>query len=290
MKNKKRIKIELYNDNFQNYKRYGIPKAQLVIADIPYNIGENFYGSNPMWYNGGDNKNGESKLAKKAAFNSDYNFNIAEYFHFCAKLLKPEPKEKGQAPAMIVFCSFEQIPTVIEYGKKHGFKNSYPLFFIKNYSAQVLKANMKIVGATEHAVVLYRDKLPKFNNGRQVDEKGKTIKGTGKMIFNWFEWKRDNPKIYPKIHPTQKPVGLLKQLIEIFTDEGDVVIDPCAGSGTTLRACAELNRNSYGFEISREFYNKAMKEMLAGINAPDDDKLENMIDCTGNQYQQYKLI
>ena len=251
----KKVKTELYNDNFQNYKRYGIPKAQLVIADIPYNIGENFYGSNPMWYKGGDNKNGESKLAKKAAFNSDYNFNIAEYFHFCSKLLKPEPKEKGKAPAMIVFCSFQQMTMVIEYGKKHGFKNSYPLFFIKNYSSQVLKANMKIVGATEHAVVLYRDKLPKFNNGRSETQKGK-------MVFNWFEWKRDNSKVYPKIHPTQKPVNLLKQLIEIFTDEGDVVIDPCAGSATTLRACMELNRNCYGFEISKEFYKKAQSEML----------------------------
>lgn len=252
----KSIKTELYNDNFQNYKRYGIPKAQLVIADIPYNIGENFYGSNPMWYKGGDNKNGESKLAKKAAFNSDYNFNIAEYFHFCSRLLKPEPKEKGKAPAMIVFCSFQQIPMVIEYGKKHGFNNSYPLFFIKNYSSQVLKANMKIVGATEHAVVLYRDKLPKFNNGKTETQKGK-------MIFNWFEWRRDNSKTYPKIHPTQKPVNLLKQLIEIFTDEGDVVIDPCAGSTTTLRACMELNRNSYGFEISKDFYKKAKEQMLA---------------------------
>ncbi len=63
----RKIKAELYNDNFQNYKKYGIPKAQLVIADIPYNIGTNFYGSNPMWYNGGDNKNGESKFAGKAA-------------------------------------------------------------------------------------------------------------------------------------------------------------------------------------------------------------------------------
>lgn len=45
--------VKLFNDNFQNFKRYGIPKAQLVIADIPYNIGTNFYGSNPMWYNGG---------------------------------------------------------------------------------------------------------------------------------------------------------------------------------------------------------------------------------------------
>lgn len=91
----RKIKAELYNDNFQNFKKYGIPKAQLVIADIPYNIGTNFYGSNPMWYNGGDNKNGESKLAGKAAFNTDFNFNIAEYFHFCNRLLKKEPRKGG---------------------------------------------------------------------------------------------------------------------------------------------------------------------------------------------------
>ena len=265
MERTKKIKTELYNDNFQNFKRYGIPRAQLVIADIPYNIGENFYGSNPMWYKGGDNKNGESKLAKKAAFNTDHNFNIAEYMHFCSKLLKPEPKEKGKAPAMIVFCSFEQIPMVVEYGKKHGFKNNYPIFFVKNYSAQVLKANMRIVGATEHAVVLYRDKLPKFNNGRSETQKGK-------MVYNWFEWKRDNAREYPKIHPTQKPVNIIKQLVQIFTDEGDVVIDPCAGSGSTLRACMELNRNSYGFEISKDFYNKAKEQMLT-IPKPEFERL-----------------
>ena len=67
----KKVKMELYNDNFQNFKKYGIPKAQLVIADIPYNLAENAYASNPMWYQGGDNKNGESKLAKKSFFNTD---------------------------------------------------------------------------------------------------------------------------------------------------------------------------------------------------------------------------
>ena len=264
---KKEIKTEIYNDNFQNYKRYTIPKAQLVIADIPYNIGTNFYGSNPMWYNGGDNKNGESKLAGKAAFNTDFNFNIAEYFHFCNRLLKKEPKKSNgrgkssDAPCMIVFCSFEQMQTVIKYADKHGFKNYIPLTFIKNYSPQVLKANMRIVGATEYAIVLYRDKLPKFRNGVQVDENGKNIRGTGKMIFNWFEWKKDGNEI-PKIHPAQKPVETLKKLIEIFTDEGDTVIDPCCGSGSTLRACRELKRNSYGFEVSKEIYNKAKNEML----------------------------
>lgn len=60
------MKCELYHDNFQNFKRYNVPKAQLVIADIPYNIGADAYASNPMWYQGGDNKNGESKLAKQS--------------------------------------------------------------------------------------------------------------------------------------------------------------------------------------------------------------------------------
>lgn len=258
------MKLELYRDNFQNYKRYNIPRANLVVADIPYNIGKNAYGSSTEWYIDGDNKNGESKKAGTNFFNSDENFNIAEYMHFCNKMLIKEPKEKGKAPAMIIFCSYQQMPMVEEYGKKHGFKKSYPLFFIKNYSSQVLKANMRIVGATEHAVVLYRDKLPKFNNGVQKGEDGKNIRGTGKMIFNWMEWSRD-PKDIPKIHPTQKPIGVLKQLIEIFTDPGDVVIDPVAGSGTTLRAAAELGRKAYGFEIDREFYKKASDEMLSAV-------------------------
>lgn len=247
VKQKKKVKIELFNDHFQNYKRYQIPKAQLVIADIPYNLGNNAYASSPEWYINGDNKQGESKKANKSFFDTDKSFNIVEYMHFCSKLLVKEPKETGKAPAMIVFCSFQQQQFVIEMGKKYGFPKSYPLTFIKNYSAQVLKANMKIVGATEHAVVLYREKLPKFNNN-------------GKMIFNWMLWENDNS--YPKIHPTQKPIPLLKKLIEIFTDEGDVVIDPVAGSASTLRACLELNRSCYGFEIKKDFVKEAKEKML----------------------------
>ena len=136
----KKVKIELYNDNFQNFKSYNIPaKAQLVIADIPYNIGENAYGSNPSWYVGGDNKNGESKLAKSSFFNTDGYFKVAEYMHFCSKLLKKEPKEKNSAPAMIVFCSFQQMQMVIDYGKRYGFAKSYPMFFVKNYCIFAIK-------------------------------------------------------------------------------------------------------------------------------------------------------
>lgn len=264
---KKKLKCEIYRDSMQNYKKYAIPPAQLVIADVPYNVGSNFYGSNPMWYKGGDNKNGESKLAGKAAFNSDFNFNLYEYFHFCSKMLKKDdtkPVPRGRSsnsPCMIVFCAFEQIPVLISAAKKHGFVNYTPLIFVKNYSPQVLKANMRVVGATEYALLFYRGRLPKFRNGAQLDENGKTIRGTGHMVFNWFTWEKDGKDI-PKIHPAQKPVSVLKRLIEIFTDPGDVVIDPCCGSGTTLRAAAELGRSSFGFEIDRNFYNRAKTEML----------------------------
>ena len=263
----KELKCETYRDSMQNYKKYGIPPAQLIIADVPYNIGTNFYGSNPMWYKGGNNKNGESKLAGKTAFNSDFNFNLYEYFHFCSKMMKKEDNSKqtrgrsSNSPYMIVFCSFEQQYTLIEAAKKYGFVHYIPLVFIKNYSPQVLKANMRVVGATEYALLLYRDKLPKFRNGLQIDENGKNIRGTGHMVFNWFEWEKDGKDV-PKIHPTQKPVKLLKKLIETFTDEGDVVVDPCFGSGTTLRAAHELGRNVYGFEIDRNFYQRAKDEML----------------------------
>lgn len=52
---------------------------------------------------------------------------------------------------------------------------------------------------------------------------------------------------------------LLERLIEIFTDEGDVVIDPCAGSGSTLVAAENLNRKAYGFEIKKDFHTAATK-------------------------------
>lgn len=97
------------------------------------------------------------------------------------------------------------------------------------------------------------------------------------MVFDWFEWKRDGKEI-PKIHPTQKPQALLKRLIEVFTDEGDVVIDPCAGSGSSLRAAYELGRSAYGFEISRDFFKKANEEMLNNLQQMLDVKHENISD------------
>ena len=161
-----------------------------------------------------------------------------------------EPKETGKAPCMIVFCEFEQQFELIEKAKKYGLNRYINLVFRKNFSAQVLKANMRIVGNCEYAILLYRDKLPKFNND-------------GRMVFNCFDWKKDT--VTPKIHPTQKPVPTISDLIRIFTDKGDVVIDPCAGSGATLLAAIQNERQAYGFEIKKNFFKDANEKVLSNI-------------------------
>lgn len=82
------MKPNLYNDHFQNFKRYNIPKAQLVIADIPYNLGNNAYASSPEWYINGDNKNGESKKAKKQTRRFLIQIMILELANLCTFVQK----------------------------------------------------------------------------------------------------------------------------------------------------------------------------------------------------------
>lgn len=253
-------RIGLFNTHFQNFKQFGIPKAQLILADVPYNIGKDAYGSNPSWYIDGDNKNGESELAGKEFFDTDKDFRPREFMHFCSQMLRPEPKEKtgrrggGQsAPCMVLFCAFDQQMYYIDLAKKYGLMHYIPLVFRKNWSAQVLKANMKIVGNCEYGLVLYRDKLPKFNNG-------------GRMVFNCMDYPRELGM--RKTHPTQKPVALLQNLIRLFTDVDDVVIDPTAGSGSSIVAAASLGRKAYGFEIKKNFYKMAVENIKHSVQ-PD---------------------
>lgn len=265
-------RVGLFNSSYQDFKRYGIPKAQLILTDIPYSLGANAYGSNPSWYINGDNKNGESDLAGETFFVTDENFKPAEFMHFASQMLKPEPKEKSgrteqSAPCMIVFCEFMQQFYLIELGKRYGFNHYINLVFRKNYSAQVLKSNMRVVGNCEYGLILYRDKLPKFNNN-------------GQMVFNCMDWSRDLGM--EKIAPTQKPIPLLKRLIELFTDPDDVVIDPCAGSGSTLVAAASLGRKAYGLEISKRFYTDACVALEKNIHV-------DMFSQQESRYYQRKM-
>ena len=64
-----------------------------------------------------------------------------------------------------------------------------------------------------------------------------------------------------KLHPTEKPVELLEYLINTYSNEGDTILDNCMGSGTTAIACIKEKRNFIGFELNKEYYDKACKRI-----------------------------
>ena len=69
-------------------------------------------------------------------------------------------------------------------------------------------------------------------------------------------------------HPTQKPVELIQYLIRTYSNEGDTILDNCMGSGTTAIACIREKRNFIGFELNKEYYDKACKRIKLEMMQP----------------------
>lgn len=63
------------------------------------------------------------------------------------------------------------------------------------------------------------------------------------------------------MHPTQKPVALIQYLVRTYSNEGDTILDNCMGSGTTAIACIREKRNFIGFELNKDYYDKACERI-----------------------------
>jgi hypothetical protein len=78
-------------------------------------------------------------------------------------------------------------------------------------------------------------------------------------------WSDPEPGIgfnaHPRLHPNEKPASLLRKLVLLLTDEGDTIIDPFCGSGTTLRAAKDLGRKAIGIEIEERYCEVAARRM-----------------------------
>jgi len=90
--------------------------------------------------------------------------------------------------------------------------------------------------------------------------KGKGWNYRGKRLNDLDDWVI--PRVGTnRIHPTEKPVDLYKKIIEISTDEGDLILDPYLGSCSSAVAALELNRNIIGFEIDKDYYERGLKRI-----------------------------
>ena len=91
-----------------------------------------------------------------------------------------------------------------------------------------------------------------------------TVSDGSRFPVNLLEFIRDKEKI----HPTQKPVALIQYLIRTYSNEGDTILDNCIGSGTTAIAAIRENRNFIGFELNKEYYDKACKRIQLEMAQP----------------------
>ena len=81
------------------------------------------------------------------------------------------------------------------------------------------------------------------------------------IISNVFTFKKENTRF----HPTQKPIALLESLLNIYSNDGDIVLDNCMGSGSTGVACVNTNRKFIGIELNKEYFKIAEKRINDAI-------------------------
>lgn len=152
----------------------------------------------------------------------------------------------------------------------------YSLVWVKDNHDNPLMAKKRFLNITEDVCVFYKkqckynpqgiieiNKMTKQGRGESLSQKNKRKNEYLQTYTNYpkniLKFKRD----LPNIHPTQKPVALLEYLIKTYTNENDIVLDNCMGSGSTGVACVNTNRNFIGIELSEEYYNIA-KERIGG--------------------------
>ena len=160
------------------------------------------------------------------------------------------------------------------------------LTWLKTRPTNVFNAKKQFMNWTEDICVFYKT-LPTFNPQMRTDgqftgkkvQRMNTDRSKGVLIKTGekkdYVHESNNGLFYPKtviecsnvnshknIHPTQKPVDLCEWLIKTYTDEEDIVLDNCMGSGTTAIACINTNRNFIGFELDENYYNIAKQRIL----------------------------
>ena len=134
-------------------------------------------------------------------------------------------------------------------------------------------------------IVIFYDKLPTYNpqmrtgfpNHTRGHGGGKLKNGCYGKFDPWARSEVITTEKFPlsiidiakehdvnkQFHPTQKPVDLLRYLVLTYTNEGDTVLDNCMGSGTTAIACIKERRHFIGFELSKEYFDKAVRRIKA---------------------------
>lgn len=215
-------KITIYNEDCLNVlKSIKDNSIDLIITDPPY---EHEY------HGGGKRKRAQdyTKLKENTEFMNE-GFNYLE--------ILPELVRVCKVPNIIIFCSNKQIAKLMTWFEDNNLNPTLTTWKKKNACPL---GGGKYISDIEFAIFARGKKAP-WNHSAPSSIKYKC-------------------KVYPfvagknKKHPAQKPLGLIKEYVELHSLEGQTILDPYMGSGTTGIACKQLNRNFIGIEINKEHF------------------------------------
>ena len=223
--------IKLNNgDSIEFMKELDNNTIDAIITDPPYNISRdnNF---KTMGRNGIDF--GEW----------DKNFNLTNWI----KIAQPLLKKGGN---IVIFNDWKNMSYIVEELEKNNFEVK-DLIHWKKTNAMPRNRDRRFI--TNYEVAVW------------------AVKKGGKWTFNRLSDTYEIPEIVGGItpksekinggHPTQKPVYVMRWIIERLTNENDIVLDPFMGSGTTGVACKELNRRFIGSELDKNYFNMAQQRI-----------------------------
>ena len=214
--------------------------VDLILTDPPYNLGnfminrstnlakmrENFF-ANAGW----DNLEFDEWVERMDSF-----------FEDAARIIKT-------GGSMIIFMSIIKVETIIKLAEKHGFYYKTTGIWHK-LNPMPRNMNLHFVNSTEAWIYFtYKKKTGTFNNGN-------------KMIHDFIETSVvSNGEKKAGKHPTQKPIALLEHFVKLLSNEGDLVVDPFMGSGSTGVVCKKMGRNFVGVEFDKEYYEIAQRRI-----------------------------
>jgi len=234
--------ISLYNEDCrQTMKRIPDGSVDLMVTDMPYGVTQNEWDNAP---------------------------NLAEMWPEWERIVKPT--------GAFIFTAQQPFVSDLIITRRGLFR--YDLIWEKGERATgFLNANKMPLRSHEHILVFYRELPtynPQFSVGKPTHKKGKPQKETNNNYGSYEVMQTrdygdqkfpksivcfDRP--HPPIHPTQKPVDLMRYLILTYSNKGDVVFDGYSGSGTTAHACLVEGRKFVGSELDKGYYERSVKRL-----------------------------
>jgi len=221
-------------------KKINDNSVHLILTDPPYNLGQFMLNRNTNL-----KKMRENQFAYAGWDNLPYD----EWLKDMDIFFKESSRIIIKGGSLLVFMSIIKVESIITLAEKNGFYYKTTGIWHKT-NPMPRNMNLHFVNSTEAWIY--------FTKGTNTG----TFNNKGKLVHDFFETSltTKSEKKYGK-HPTQKPIKLIDNLISLLSNEGDIVVDPFIGSGTTGVSCKKLNRNFIGIEADKEYVDIANKRL-----------------------------